>query len=43
MKEFGNSLPDIYKQTRRLASLRDEGFITQEEFEEKKKELLGRL
>jgi hypothetical protein len=35
-------LPDIYEQIRRLAGLRNEGLITQEEFEEKKK-LLGRL
>jgi hypothetical protein len=35
--------PNIYEQIRRLAKLRDEGLITTEEFEEKKRELLDRL
>ena len=35
--------PDVYEQIRRLAGLRDEGLITAEEFETKKRELLDRL
>lgn len=34
---------DVYEQIRRLAQLRDEGLITSEEFEEKKRDLLDRL
>ena len=35
--------PDAFDQIRRLAELRDEGLITSEEFEAKKRELLDRL
>lgn len=35
--------PDIYEEIRRLAELKDEGLITSEEFEAKKRELLDRL
>lgn len=34
---------DVYEQVRGLAKLRDEGHITQEEFEAKKRELLDRM
>jgi hypothetical protein len=34
---------NVYDQIRRLAELRDEGLITSEEFEAKKRELLDRL
>jgi len=34
---------DVYEQIRRLAKMRDEGLITPEEFEEKKRDLLGRI
>lgn len=35
--------PDVFDQIRRLAELKDEGMITSEEFEAKKRELLDRL
>ncbi len=35
--------PDVYEQIRRLADLRDNGLITAEEFETKKRELLDRI
>ena len=35
--------PDIYEEIHRLAQLRDEGLITNEEFEAKKRELLDRI
>lgn len=34
---------DIYQEIRKLAELRDEGLITSEEFEAKKRDLLERL
>ena len=39
----GNQQSDVYDQIRRLAELRDEGLLTSEEFEAKKRELLNRL
>jgi hypothetical protein len=37
------SEPNVYEQIRRLAELRDEGLVTPEEFEAKKRDLLDRL
>jgi len=34
---------DVYQEIRKLAGLRDEGLITSEEFESKKRDLLNRL
>jgi hypothetical protein len=45
-KETSNEQPnasDIPGQIGRLAELRDRGVITAEEFEEKKRDLLGRM
>lgn len=39
----GDQQSDVYDQIRRLAELRDEGLLTSEEFEAKKRELLERL
>ena len=38
-----DSQPDIFEQIRRLGELRDAGVLTQDEFDAKKQELLGRL
>ena len=35
--------PDVYEEIRKLAALRDEGLITAEEFEVKKRDLLDRI
>lgn len=35
------TVPDVADQIRKLAALRDEGILTEEEFTEKKKQLLG--
>lgn len=37
------SLPDPFEQIKRLATLRDDGLLTDEEFEKKKEELLTRI
>jgi len=35
--------PDVTEQIRKLAELRDQGILTDEEFQSKKKELLSKL
>ena len=40
---FGGPQPDVMEQIAKLAALRDQGALTEEEFGAKKTELLGRL
>ena len=42
-ESHGNPQIDVYNQIRRLAELRDEGLLSSEEFEAKKRKLLDRL
>lgn len=35
--------PDVLEQIRQLGRLRDEGYLTEAQFEEKREDLLGRL